>query len=240
MNGLSFSWITTAMLVASVGCAAAAPDTYPVVQTETAFLDACEKEWVQREPSAAPWARGQCGVKWRWAMAAGPMAEAILALSLTDGDAVRTQEDARTLVSTVRWSSDGAGTLDDAEVSLRANGISFGWQQPGSEGRFNVIDALRSRGVTLQSLGCPQYPMASMGREKVMLATFPRRQLFTLTVYSRGAPTGFEPGIYEVDADFSGAVPDMDALRGGHYPGGGGRAFAVDPTGWVTECPDPE
>ena len=90
------------------------------------------------------------------------------------------------------------------------------------------------------SLGCPQYPGASMGREKVMLAGVPGRQPFVVTVYSRAAPTGFEPGVYEVDADFSGNVPDMRALQAGRYPGGGGRAFAVDPTGWVAECPDPE
>lgn len=46
--------------------------------------------------------------------------------------------------------------------------------------------------------------------------------------------------MYEIDADFSGVVPDMEALRSGHYPDGGGRAFAIDPTGWAVECPDPE
>jgi len=56
----------------------------------------------------------------------------------------------------------------------------------------------------------------------------------------RPAPTGFEPAVYAVGADFSGRMPDMAALRAGDYPGGGGRAFAVDPTGWVADCPDPE
>jgi hypothetical protein len=227
------AWIAVAVLEASAGCAAVAPDTFPVIQTESDFLDACEQEWVQRELAAAPWARGECQVRWRWAMASGSMAAAILVLSRAEGDAPRAPEDARVLVS-------GAGTPDDVDVSFDAGGIHFDWQEPGSEGRYNITGALRSRGVTLQSLGCPQYPGASMGREKVMLATFPGREPFVLTVYSRRAPTGFEPGVYEVAADFSGAVPDLDALQAGRYPGGGGRAFAVDPTGWVAECPDPE
>lgn len=51
-----------------------------------------------------------------------------------------------------------------------------------------------------------------------MLATLPGRKPFVVTVYSLGAPTGFEPGVYEVDTDFSGVVPDMAALRAGRYP----------------------
>lgn len=220
---------TVAVLIASAGCAAAQTEPFPVIQTETAFLDACEQEWVQREPAAASWARAECQVKWRWAMAAGPMADAILAMSKANSDAAQAPA-----------SMSGSAMPAGIAVSHNAAGIRFDWQEPGSEGRYNVTGALRSRGVTLQSLGCPQYPSASMGREKVMLAGAPGRQPFVVTVYSRAAPTGFEPGVYEVDADFSGNVPDIRALQAGRYPGGGGRAFAVDPTGWVAECPDPE
>lgn len=73
-----------------------------------------------------------------------------------------------------------------------------------------------------------------------MLAELVGRSPFILTVYSRPAPTGVEPGLYDVVADFSDSVPDMAALRMGRYPGGGGRAFAADPTGWITHCADPE
>tara|TARA_R110000787_G_scaffold283764_1_gene396845 strand:- start:1369 stop:2061 length:693 start_codon:yes stop_codon:yes gene_type:complete len=225
-------FFTVAVLIASAGCAAAQTESFPGVQTETAFLDACEQEWVQREPAAAPWARSECQVKWRWAMAAWPMADAILAMSKVDSDTVGQQ--ALVPIS-------GAAMPSGVGMSLNATGIRFDWQELGSEGRYNVTGALRSRGVTLQSLGCPQYPGASMGREKIMLAAgVPGRKPFVISVYSRAAPTGFEPGVYEIDADFSGYVPDMQALQAGRYPGGGGRAFAVDPTGWVVECPDPE
>lgn len=227
----TLSLVTVAVLISSAGCAEAQTKSFPLIQTETAFLDACEQEWVQREPAAARWARSECQVKWRWAVAAGPMAETILAMSVAEGSAARPQASVP---------ASRAAMPAGVTVSRRTAGIRFDWQEPGSEGRYNLTGALRSRGVTLKSLGCPQYPGASMGREKVMLATLPGRKPFVVTVYSRGAPTGFEPGVYEVDADFSGVVPDMAALRAGRYPGGGGRAFAVDPTGWVAECPDPE
>lgn len=225
------SLITVVALISSAGCAVAQTESFPVVQTEAAYLDTCEQEWVQRESAAAPWARAECQVKWRWAMAAGPMAETILAMSVANVDGARPQ---------TQVPVSGAAMPAGVAVSLSAAGIRFYWQEPGSEGRYNVTGALRSRGVTLQSLGCPQYPSASMGREKVMLAGVPGRQPFVVTVYSRAAPTGFESGVYEVDADFSGVVPDIAALQSGRYPGGGGRAFAVDPTGWAAECPDPE
>lgn len=227
----TLSLVTITALISGAGCAEAQTKSAPPIQTEAAFLDACEQEWVKREPAARAWARGECQVKWRWAVAAGPMADAILAMSVAQGDGARLQ---------APDPASRAAMPAGVTVSRRAAGIRFDWQQPGSEGRFNVTGALRNRGVTLKSLGCPQYPGASMGREKVMLAAMPGRKPFVVTVYSRGAPTGFEPGVYEVDADFSGVVPGMTALRAGRYPGGGGRAFAVDPTGWVAECPDPE
>lgn len=204
------------------GHAVAQTNPFPILQTETEFLDACEQDKVQREPTSVAWARAECQVKWQWANAAGPMAQTVLERSVASGAAA------------------SAAMPAGVALTSTANGLRFDWQEPGSEGRYNVTGALRSRGVTLQTLGCPQYPGASMGREKVMLATAPGHPPFLLTVYSRAAPTGFEPGVYEVDADFSGAVPDMAALQAGRYPGGGGRAFAGEPTGWVSDCPDPE
>lgn len=227
----AFTPFATILLLA--GAATAQITAFPVMQSETGFLDRCEQDWVAREPASAPWARGECQVRWRWAHEAAPLADAILTLTPAEGEPARTPEAARALL---------AKPFLPAGVSghLTATGIRLDWQEVGSEGRFNVTGALRSRGVALQTLGCPTYPGASMGREKVMLATLPGRAPFVLTVYSRGAPTGFEPAVYEVNADFSGAVPDMAALQAGQYPGGGGRAFAVDATGWTTDCPDPE
>ena len=90
---------TALALVATLAAAAATAENFPVIQSETGYLDACERDWVQREPASAPWARGDCGVKWRWAAAAGPMAEALLALSPAAGAAPPSAEAAQTLVA---------------------------------------------------------------------------------------------------------------------------------------------
>ena len=193
------------------GCHAAAADT-PLIEDEAGFVARCQAE-----------GGFDCAVKWRWADHAGPMAEALLALS--DG---------------AEWSPAAAGSLGDLAVTMPGQDrIAFRWQKQGSEGHYDLITALRLRGVTLEPLGCPSYPMYTMGQEKVMVARAEGRAPFVLTVYSRAAPMSAEVGAYEVDADFSGTVPDQAALAAGNYPGGGGRAFAVEPTGWTADCPDP-
>ncbi|MCB1684161.1 MAG: hypothetical protein KDI31_06740 [Pseudomonadales bacterium] len=220
-----------------------AVDGFPVIETRQLFIHRCERELLAHHPEAASWAPAQCRSRWQAARAAGPMAEALLTLAQSATQSFRSTNDVRNALSSVQWSSDREGTLGDLAVVLRgdsAPGISFAWYEIGAYGRYNVIDALRSRGATLQTLGCPQYPGASMGQEKVMRVDTENAAAFTISVYSRGAPTAIEPGIYEVNAQFGGAIPSHDALQSGNYPGGGGRAFAVDATGWIFECADPE
>lgn len=213
-------------LLLAGGGGAAVADPAPV-ENEAAFLARCTAE-----------GGVDCGVKWRWAGNAAPMADALLALAPETGGAATT--DMRAGLPAVQWASATEGKLGDLAVTLAGSGkLSFRWQKQGSEGYYDLIQALRIRGVALESLGCPQYPGASMGQEKVMIARAEGRAPFVLTVYHRAAPMSAEFGVYEVDADFSGTVPDSAALVAGRYPGGGGRAFAADPTGWAQTCPDP-
>ncbi len=227
-------------LMAAAGCDMEAADT-GLAAGEQAFLERCRSEVLHLRPDATTWVDRSCVVKWRRTENATAMAEAILAL-LPKDDPLPSADEARARLPMVQWSSGGTdGMLHELNVHLpgKGNEISFYWQQQGSEAPYSVVEALRLRGVGFHTLGCPQYPGASMGREKVMRATLDGIS-FTLAVYNRPAPIGIEPGIYAVDVDFSDAAPDMAALRAGRYPGGGGRAFAVDPIGWAADCPDPE
>lgn len=183
------SLITIVVLFSGSGYAVAQAELFPVVQTETVYLDTCEQKMEQREATKAPWIRAECKIKWRWALAAGSMAETILAMSIVDMARPLTQ-----------IPISGVAIPDDLTVLLNPEGIRFNWQEIGSAGRYNVIDALKSRGVTLQSLGCPRFPSASMGQEKVMSAEISGGKPFVITVYSRAAPTSLELGVYVVDA----------------------------------------
>ena len=220
-----------------IGCGAMVAEAAPI-EDEAGFLTRCRAELLEALPQAASWADAHCADKWRWAGNAAPMADALLALAPETDGAVTA--DMRGRLTAVQWSSAIEGSLGDLTVTLSGPGrISFNWRRQGGDVPYDVIQALRMRGVTLESLGCPQYPGASMGQEKVMIAKAEGRAPFVLTVYGRFAPTGTEYALYDVDADFSGVMPDSADLAAGRYPGGGGRAFAVDASGWTHTCPDP-
>lgn len=219
------------------GCGATAADSAPI-EDEAGFRTRCRAELLETHPQAASWADAHCADRWQWAGNAGPIADALLALAPEAGGTVTA--DMRERLTAVQWSSATEGKLGDLTVTLsEGGGISFHWRKQGGEVPYDLIQALRIRGVTLESLGCPRYPMASMGQEKVMIAKAEGRAPFVLTVYGRFAPTGSEYALYDVDADFDGVIPDNAALAAGRYPGGGGRAFAGEPTGWMNTCPDP-
>jgi len=210
-----------------VAMSGAAPAVAATVETEADFLARCQAE-----------GGVECAVRWRWAGNAGPMAEALIALSRAPGGGA--PSDARAKVKGATWSSSDEGKLDEATVRLiSGDAIAFRWMRPGSEGRYDLIQALRIRGVALETLGCPEYPMYTMGQEKVMLARPEGRAPFVVTVYVRPAPTSGEFGVFAADADFAAAPPDHSDLQAGRYPGAGERDFAILPVGWVPDCVDP-
>ena len=231
--------VSVAALLALPAAGAAAQAS--VVETEEAFTLRCIEEIAARWPNSENWAGDACRVKWEWASTAGPMAEAIIGLAGIAGGASPSPEAMQDALPMVGWSSSAEGRFGDLGITLVDSGaVSFHWEEMGSEGRYNLIDALRMRGVRLTTLGCPVYPGASMGTEKVMRAEAEGVAPFTITVYSRPAPVGFSPGVYSVDVELGAAAPDRAALEAGAYPGGGGRAFATDVQAWVEDCPDPE
>jgi hypothetical protein len=212
-----------------------------MVENEEEFTLRCIEEIAARWPNSGNWSGDACRVKWEWAATAGPMAEAIIGLAAMASGASLSPEAMQAALPQVAWSSPGEGRLGDLGITLGdEGGVSFHWEEMGSEGRYNLIGALRIRGVRLTTLGCPIYPGASMGAEKVMRAEAEGVAPFTITVYSRPAPVGFSPGIYSVDVQLGAPAPDRAALEAGVYPGGGGRAFATDVQSWVEECPDPD
>ena len=194
---------------------------------EEAFIARCEAE-----------GGVECAVRWRWTQNAGRMAEALIALARKPGELLPADPRARVIGAT--WSPSGEGKLDEAMVLLPSAGaIAFRWMRQGSEGRYDLIQALRIRGVALETLGCPTYPMYSMGQEKVMLIRPEGRAPFVLTVYVRPAPTSGEFGVFAADADFTAAPPERSDLKAGRYPGAGERGLATPRVAWVPDCVDP-
>lgn len=226
--------------LAAAGCASAAAQDGAIADEE-AFLARCTEDTIAAYPQTAPWAEEDCAIKWQWAANARPIADALHALAPEPGGAAPGPAAIRAAPTGVRWSSDTEGALDALGVLLTDTGqLSFYWREQATNGNYHLTDALRLAGATIETLGCPQFMGVSLGQEKVMAVTFPDRAPFTLAVYARGAPTGFEFAVFEADAGFGGTLPDWAALQAGDYPGGGGRAFGGEPIGWQEDCNDVE
>lgn len=153
---------------------------------EAAYVETCVAEMVAQNPQAQQWAPDQCRQQWGQVVAAGPMAEAILAAA------------GGTMPSGARL-----GDLA-VEVNRAAPSVAFSWSETGGLIPYEVIAALRERGATVAMIGCAQYGVGEFG--KAYSVTPAGGRPFQLSVYDRGAPTANAESFYNVTADLSGRV----------------------------------
>lgn len=237
-----------ASLAAAVLVASAAGAQAPQ-EADAVFLDTCRQEILAANPAAASWVDGECGARLERADAAGLLVEALLALAPAAGATPPPLAAATAAMPGIPWSPGDApllltGPLGDVQVALMGSreavsAIGLYWEEQAGYPPYDVLGSLRMRGAAVTTLGCPVFPMASAGQEKVVAVEVPGHAPFVLAVYHRPAPTGTEWGLYHVDAGFGGALPSLAQLAEGAYPGGGGRAFAPDVSSWAPDCPDP-
>lgn len=216
---------------------------------EAAFLASCRAEIIATIPNSEPWVDGECGGRLERADAAGLLVDLLLAVAPAAGEPPPSPDAAMAAMPGIPWAPGGEGALvtgplGDVQVALSGSeaavsAVQLYWEEQAGYPPYDMLGALRLRGAEVTSLGCPTFPMASDGQEKVVAVAAPGHAPFVLAVYHRPAPTGNEWGIYSVDAGFGAAMPDSAALSAGAYPGGGGRAFAPDIAEWRAECPDP-
>jgi hypothetical protein len=161
-------------------------------------------------------------------VAAGPMAEAILAAVPTEPTAV----DPTTLparLPTIQWIAVpegtliGQGRLGELEVQVEgAPSLSFYWGAIGELIPFDVVEALYGRGAENTLVGCMSFGAGEA--HTVFRIDSEGRAPFALAVYSRTAPTGDASSFYNVAIDLSGQVTTLEQLR------------ARDGDDWVGTC----
>lgn len=131
--------------------AAAAPGG---VEDQAAFVARCTRETLASNPESRNWAASACEQMWEKVLAAGPLAEAVLAAApATAGAADLAAVPGR--VTQVRWQGQ-AGRLNDLAVALtRAPPqLTFDWDAGGDIVPYDLEQALRGRGATLDLVGC--------------------------------------------------------------------------------------
>jgi hypothetical protein len=188
--------------------AKAVPPVKPDAQA--AFTTRCRKETLARNgPAAAKWVDGHCTDLWGRAVAAQPLAEAMLAaVSAGAGP----PDSVRRATPMVRWGSRpeqgllASGRVGDYAVSLggkgRADSFSVGWMQVGAEIPIDVPAALEARGATLSLTSCAKIGVGE--GERIWSVAMPGIPPFELSVFQRTAPTANANSSYSAQAALDG------------------------------------
>lgn len=210
------------------------PATAAPREDKAAFAARCRRETIQRYPGGARWADTACQEKWARVTAAGPLADAILALAPERPGQPPTLAETRARLGAVRWQPRPAartlatGALGKLTVTVTGaaavDEVAFGWSEVGAEIPFEAIEALKVRGVPVSPIGCLAFGAGES--TEVVRVSPPGRAPFALTVHSRAAPTANAWSQYAVSLDPSGKLPTLAGLRARDRE-----------TGWLATCP---
>lgn len=182
------------------------------------FVARCTRELVAQNPQAQSWAPGQCEQNWQMVVAAGPMAEAILAAVPVSG--ATDPASLRGRLAMVQWDARPEGTLiasgrlgRDLSVQVDRAGPSLNifWGETGAMIPYDVLGALSVRGAETAMIGCLSFGAGESN--KVYRVSAPGRAPFALSIYDRMAPTANASSFYNVGATLSGQVQTLAQLR---------------------------
>jgi len=205
---------------------------------ETAFKSQCRRESQARYPGTSDAnLDGLCSEEWTKAVAAGPIAEAMLAAVPTQAGQAITLADLRTRLPQIRWQPDGkahanapdaTGRLGALTVSVTgapvARSFTVNWREREADLRYDPAGALAARGAKVTALGCTNFGPSEVNRVYVIEA--PGRAPFGLEVFSRGAAMGGQDSWQTMTASLAGPVPTLASQR----------AKNRDPA-WQDRCP---
>lgn len=195
----------------------AAPGSGAASGGEADFIVRCRRDLLAKDASAARWAQEACEDGWRRALAAGPAAELLLAVT---AGAPPSLAEVRSRATGVRWSARpepkqlASGALGALKVAVtgagRPEAVEVGWSQVGAEIPYDVAEALRQRGARVDQVACQK--LGAGEGERVFSVAAAGRPAFALTVFARTAPTGNAWSFYSASARLTGPPPARGAM----------------------------
>lgn len=196
-----------------------APQSAPQAKAEeageapAAFMTRCRAETLKAWPGAKAQLESICGSKWGEAVAAAPIANALLAAAPAPG--------AKFVAANAQKA---AAALKGFTASAKAAPptLSINWYADGEPIPFNIEDALRARGAALTNIACLSYG-ASEGARAWRVAA-PGKAPFALTVNFRNAAVASQSSDFTTTGDYSGKMPTLAALK-------------RDGSEWTETCP---
>lgn len=187
-------------------------------ETQASYVARCTAAMVALNPSAGEWAPAQCQQQWEMVVAAGPVAEAILAAAPVSGAADPAA--LRTRLAAVQWDARPEGALIasgrmgaalSVQVDRAGPSLNFHWSQAGQPIPYNIVEALRGRGAEVTMVGCYAMGMGENNESYRVVAA--GRAPFALSVYAREAPTASANAFYNVGVSLSGQVKTLAQLH---------------------------
>lgn len=180
------------------------------------FLALCREAYVSRSADAARWADDQCRGDWNKVTASGPATDALLAvLPATPGE-VMPLATVRQRMADVRWAPKPAhggisasGVLGELTVAVTGSPnvgeLSVSWMKVGAEPAYDIVGAMRARGVTVAEVSCEDLGTGEW--QRVYAGRAPGRAPFRLEIGQRTAPTGNANSYYGATMSLSGKAP---------------------------------
>lgn len=182
------------------------------------FIARCTRAMVAQNPQAEKWAGDQCKQEWKTVVAAGPMADAILATAPVSGAVDPATLRAR--LTMIKWDARPQGKLIasgrlgrplSVQVDRAGPSLNFFWGASGAPIPYDLLGALRGRGAQVAMVGCS---MLGVGEtSKLYRISVANRAPFALSIYDRMAPTANAGSFYNVGVNLSGRVPTLAQLR---------------------------
>lgn len=209
---------------------------------EASFRGRCQADTRRLYPTMSAASITQaCADGWQRVVAAGPVADALLAAVPAKPGERLTLPLLRARLPQVRWQAGGkahqhapdmagrmAGQDGGLEVGVKgapvARSIAIRWQAPEAPPPYDVAAALAARGAKVTALGCMHFGRSEVTRAYVV--EVPGRAAFALETVTREAALGGQESWQVMQAGLDGTLPTPASLR----------AANRDPA-WQATCP---
>ncbi|MDT9600178.1 hypothetical protein [Sphingosinicella rhizophila] len=205
---------------------------------EVTFKSQCRQETRSRYPTMTSASiASSCDDSWNKVVAAGPIADALLAVvPARTGERIFVS-DLRSRLPQVRWRPaanirenrpTAEGMMNGLSVSVSGapavESIAFGWRKLEAEPPYDIPAALAAKGAKVTALGCFHFGPSEVSRTHIVSA--PGRASFALETYIRAAAMGGQESWISASANLTEKLPTLASLRAEH----------PDPA-WEAVCP---
>ena len=200
----------------------AMPEAAPGATSEASFLASCRADLIRRDASAARWANDECRTNWQKIVASGPAADMLLAVLPATAGGKPTLGETKQRAAAVRWATRAnppalaTGTLGQLSAAIEGRGspatVSVSWAKVGTEIPYEIVGALRVRGLAITEMSCEKVGVGAGTR--TYAGTSAERVPFTLIIDQQTAPLGHMQSYYTATVSLEARHPPRGSTTG--------------------------